>query len=95
MAAARTTLGHELIELRFVLSHSQASEKLLKLVVILTVWLIAELVLTFAWAHRLASKAPPNRAIDVTCVVLSPIFLLGFAVILAVAARAYWRWALR
>jgi len=35
VAAARATLGHKLIELRLILRHSQASEKLLKLALLL------------------------------------------------------------
>ena len=69
--------------------------KFVKLIVVLIVWFVVVLGLTFVWVYKLGSRSPANTAIDITRVVLSPMFLFEFAAILALAAWISWRWAVR
>jgi len=66
--------------------------RFVKFIVVLLVWLIAVLGLIIRWVYRLAA---PNTAVDIIGLALSPMFLLEFAAILALAAWVYWRWAVR
>jgi len=69
--------------------------RLIRLSVVGLVSLVAAVALLIVTFFKVASAEPPNTAIDITRLLLSPMFFVGFAAILVVAALLCWRWAIR